>query len=59
MAHKKYKTPHEVVVALESGLISRRSVQAMIQYYRKRGFEEDALMYKEALNLTKPHKKNG
>lgn len=57
MAHKKYRTAQDVVIALEECVISRRSVQAMIQYYRKRGFEEDAMMYKEALNLTKSPKK--
>ena len=52
MADPKYLNVTDVVNALTSGKIKRRTVSQMIQYYRKRGKEEKVKMFQEALKLT-------
>ena len=53
MAHKKYTTSEEIVEALNTGKLKRRSVSQMIQYYKRKGDIQSAEMYKEALDKTK------
>ena len=53
MAHKKYTTLEEIVEALNTGKLKRRSVSQMIQYYKRKGDIQSAEMYKEALDKTK------
>ena len=55
MAHKKYITLEEIVEALNTGKLKRRSVSQMIQYYKRKGDLQSAEMYKEALDRTKVH----
>lgn len=52
MADPKYLNVTDVVNALTSGKIKRRTVSQMIQYYRKRGKEDKVKMFQEALKLT-------
>lgn len=52
MADPKYLNVTDVVNALISGKIKRRTVSQLIQYYRKRGKEDKVRMFQEALKLT-------
>ena len=52
MADPKYLNVTDVVDALVSGKIKRRTVSQLIQYYRKRGKEDKVRMFQEALKLT-------
>ena len=52
MADTKYLNVEDVVDALTSGKIKRRTVSQLIQYYRKRGKEDKVKMFQEALKLT-------
>ena len=52
MADPKYLNVEDVVDALTSGKIKRRTVSQSIQYYRKRGKEDKVKMFQEALKLT-------
>ena len=52
LAHKKYITLEEIVEALNTGKLKRRSVSQMIQYYKRKGDLQSTEMYKEALLLT-------
>ena len=52
MADPKYLNVTDVVNALTSGKIKRRTVNQLIQYYRKRGKEDKVRMFQEALKLT-------
>ena len=52
MADTKYLNVTDVVNALTSGKIKRRTVSQLIQYYRKRGKEDKVRMFQEALKLT-------
>lgn len=52
MADPKYLNVTDVVNALTSGKIKRRTVSQLIQYYRKRGKEDKVRMFQEALKLT-------
>ena len=52
MAHAKYLTVEDVVEAINSGKLIRRSVSQLIQYYKNKNQQDKADMFKEALNLT-------
>ena len=52
MADPKYLNVTDVVNALTTGKIKRRTVSQLIQYYRKRGKEDKVRMFQEALKLT-------
>ena len=52
MADPKYLNVADVVSALTTGKIKRRTVSQLIQYYRKRGKEDKVRMFQEALKLT-------
>ena len=52
MADPKYLNVADVVNALTTGKIKRRTVSQLIQYYRKRGKEDKVRMFQEALKLT-------
>lgn len=52
MADPKYLKVEDVVLAIESGKIKRRTVSQMIQYYRKRGKDDKVWMFQEALRQT-------
>ena len=52
MADPKYLNVADVVNALTTGKIKRRTVSQLIQYYRKRGREDKVKMFQEALKLT-------
>ena len=52
MAHAKYLTVEDVVGAINSGKLIRRSVSQLIQYYKNKNQQDKADMFKEALNLT-------
>ena len=51
MADPKYLNVEDVVDALTSGKIKRRTVSQLIQYYRKRGKDDKVKMFQEALKL--------
>ena len=52
MADPKYLNVTDVVNAITTGKIKRRTVSQLIQYYRKRGKEDKVKMFQEALKLT-------
>lgn len=52
MADPKYLKVEDIVLAIESGQIKRRTISQMVQYYRKKGKEDKVHMFQEALRLT-------
>ena len=58
MADPKYLKVEDVVLAIESGQIKRRTISQMVQYYRRKGKEDKVWMFQEALRLTLKPKDN-